>query len=225
MSNPGRKKASTAIYEQLKKKIIELELEPNEHLNEEQLSKTMKISRTPLREALHRLELEGLVTKQSTGKMIVARLTIEDAIELFKVREILQGLIAREAALRMDAAGLAQLEDKQRQMREAAAKGHIGDLVRCGREFHKLLYAPANNRTAVMLLDQLRSRMDRYRTLIGYKSAYFAPELPVMEHQRIYDAIAAKDQEAAEAAMRAHIRNSLERMKDTLQVLFPRSMK
>jgi DNA-binding GntR family transcriptional regulator len=220
MASEKRTKTSDLIYEEIKRRIIEFEYEPNEHLSEEHLAESLQVSRTPLREALFRLQLEHLVTKQSTGRIVVSRLTISEAEELYQVREFLQALVAREAALNMTAPLLAKLDDKMAQMRQSAADGQYAEMVANGRDFHKLLYEAVPNGTVIRFLEQLRNRIDRYRRIGGYKYPNYSPQLPIEEHQHILECIRRGDADGAEAAMRLHIRNSLERTKEVLQVSF-----
>jgi DNA-binding GntR family transcriptional regulator len=212
-----RTKTSDLIYEEIKKRIIEFQYEPNEHLSEELLAEALQVSRTPLREALYRLQMEHLVTKQSTGRIIVSRLTIVEAEELYKVREYLQALVAREAALNMNDEILKKLDDKMDLMRSAAASGQYADVVTHGRDFHKLFYEAVPNTTVIRFLEQLRNRIDRYRRIGGYKHPHYSPQLPIEEHQHILSYVRVGDADGAEQAMRLHIRNSLERIKETLQ--------
>lgn len=220
MEQPKRRKVSDSIYTEIKRKIIEFEYEPNEHLSEELLAKTLEVSRTPLREALYRLEMESLVTKLSTGRIVVARLTIAEAEELFRVRAALEGLIARDATLKMNDVILNKLEQVMQNMQSAADAHHHPDVVRYGSEFHQLLYEPSQNRTAIGFLEQLRSRIERYRRIGGYKHPHYAANLPVEEHRQILAFVRAGDAEGAEQAMRSHVSRSLETVKETLQMQF-----
>lgn len=220
MEQVKRKKASDAIYKEIKRKIIEFEYEPNEHLSEELLAKSLEVSRTPLREAFHRLELENLVTKLPTGRMVVARLTIAEAQELFQVRIALEGLLTRHATLNMNDAVLDRLEQVMKDMEAAADVHRHADVVRYGSDFHRLLYESSQNRTAIGFLDQLRSRLERYRRIGGYKHPHYAANLPVEEHRDILARVEAGDAEGAERAMVAHVSRSLETVKETLQTYF-----
>ncbi|MDF2715094.1 MAG: transcriptional regulator [Paenibacillus sp.] len=220
MEQVKRKKASDAIYKEIKRKIIEFEYEPNEHLSEELLAKSLEVSRTPLREAFHRLELENLVTKLPTGRMVVARLTIAEAQELFQVRIALEGLLTRHATLNMNDAVLDRLEQVMKDMEAAADAHRHADVVRYGSDFHRLLYESSQNRTAIGFLDQLRSRLERYRRIGGYKHPHYAANLPVEEHRDILARVEAGDAEGAERAMVAHVSRSLETVKETLQTYF-----
>jgi DNA-binding GntR family transcriptional regulator len=215
-----RRKTSDYIYAEIKRRIIELEYEPNEHLSEEFLAKAFDVSRTPLREALYRLGMERLVVKQSTGRIVVTRLTISEAEEIYQVREVLEGLVAREAALKMTPVLLTRLEETMHLMEAAADSSRYTDVIRYGSEFHQVLYEPSGNETAIHFLDQLRSRIERYRRIGGYKHPDYTAKFPVDEHRHILSLIQNKDADGTEQAMRMHIRRSLGTVKDTLQMYF-----
>ncbi|MEB3100080.1 GntR family transcriptional regulator [Ferviditalea candida] len=206
------------IYNQLKKMIIEWEYEPEQMISEEMLTNKLGVSRTPLRQALYRLELEGLVVRQSNGRMHVAPISIHEAQEIFKVREVLEGLIAREATKNITKEQLARMEDTLELMDRAAQDNRKFDALRYGSEFHHYLYEPSQNQTAVHFLSQLNSRLERYRRLGGYKNPKYLPMLPVKEHKDIFEAIATGNADLAEQAMRAHIKRSLNVTIETLQM-------
>jgi DNA-binding GntR family transcriptional regulator len=214
-----RLSASDIVYENIKKKIIELEYEPEKTLNEEMLTNEVGVSRTPLRQALYRLELEGLVIKKSNGRIHVAPVSIQEAEEIFKVREVLEGLIVREATARITPEEIMELEKTMQLMTLAAENGLNYDSVRYGSEFHHIFYKPSGNQIAVQFLDQLNSRLERYRRFSGYKHPQYQPMISVQEHQEILDCIKKGDADMAEKTMRAHIRRSLEVTKETLNIV------
>src|SRR5690625_4542360 len=103
--NPNTKRVSTIelVYQKLKKNIIELTYDPDQQLVEASLAEEYEVSRTPLRHALYRLELEGLLIKHPNGRITVAPMSIEESREIFLVREVMEGLIAREATINIAA--------------------------------------------------------------------------------------------------------------------------
>lgn len=212
-----RRRSSTidTVYEKIKEKILEMEYGPNDHLVEESLSTDLNVSRTPLRQALYRLELEGLVVKKTTGRIHVSSLSIKEAEDTFLVREILEGLIARLATInitsnpsRIDI--LQRLQDIMLLMRKAAEEHRQVDVVRYGNEFHNLLEQHSDNRTATYTLYQIKSRISRYRRIGAYKDPEYASITPVEEHEEILKHIANGNEIDAEDAMRHHIQRSLQ---------------
>lgn len=215
-----RRSASEFVYQELKRKIIELEYSPSEPLTESNLSKDLGTSRTPLRQALYRLEMEDLVVKQANGRLRVKQVSLEEAQEVFRVREVLEGLIAREATQNLTTTHFDQLEDILMLMRRAAQGDRKHDTVRYGGDFHHILHEASANQTAKRFLEQLKNRIDRYRRLSGYKNPGYMPMVAVKEHQKVFDLVKTGDASAVEEAMRHHIRRSLISIQETLGTYF-----
>lgn len=212
----GNKRLSTKdiVYDHIKKNIIELIYEPEQQLVEADLAKELEVSRTPLRSALFRLELEELIIRHSNGRMTVAPMSIQESKEIFLVREVIEGLIAREATLFIsnDEAFetiINRLEDITFLMRHAAETNRQQDVVAYGSDFHNLLETYSNNDTARNMLEQINNRIARYRRVGAYKDPQYPSTVPVEEHEEVLACIKAKDENGAEAAMRAHVRRSL----------------
>lgn len=202
------------IYDKIKQRIIELDYDPNEQLVETNLASEFEVSRTPLRHALYRLELEGLIIKHANGRIAVAPMSIEESKEVFLVREVIEGLIAREATVHIAAADdhdsiIHRLEDITFLMRKAAETNRHQDVVSYGSDFHEILESYSNNATAVNMLEQLNNRIARYRRLGAYKDPGYPSIVPVREHEKVLACIKNKDENGAEAAMRVHIQRSL----------------
>ena len=203
------------VYEKLKQGIIELAYEPNEHLVEITLAKELGVSRTPLRQALYRLELEGLVIKKPTGRINVSPMSVQEAKEIFQVREVIEGLIAREATINISnsdeyEAIINKMQDIIYLMRKAAESKRQIDVVSYGSDFHKLLEQYGENVTAGNMLKQINNRVARYRRLGAYKDPKYPSIVPVKEHEEILRSVINKDELAAEKAMRHHIKRSLQ---------------
>lgn len=110
-----------------------------------------------------------MVSKQPNGRLRVCPISLAEAKEVFKVREALEGLLTAEAAQLVTPESLHQLEDRIELMKLAAVKGRKTDTVKYGSEFHSILHAISTNATAKRFLDQLESRIERYRRISGYK--------------------------------------------------------
>ena len=184
MVNDNRRTTTIdTIYEKIKKKIVELVYEPDQHLVEESLSSEFGVSRTPLRHALYRLELEGFVVKKTTGRIHVSSMSIKEAEEIFLVRELLEGLVAKQATLNISnnlsrESILSRLEDVTFLMRKSAETNRQVDVVRYGNEFHNLLQHYSDNETAVNMLEQINIRISRYRRIGAYKDPRISFNLP-----------------------------------------------
>lgn len=219
---PKTKRMSTGdiAYQEIKKKIIKLEFEPNSILIEEELSAHLSVSRTPLRQALYRLELEGLIIKQSNGRMHVAPITVEEIEEVYHAREVLEGLMAREATINMDEEHLQKLEDLLVLMKFAAEQNRIEHTVSYGSEFHAVLYSLSSNKTVKRLMQQLNGQIERYRRLSGYMNPTYSPLVPVKEHEKIFELVKKGNPVEVENEVRQHISRNLVVAKETLSQYF-----
>ena len=131
-----RKVSKDIVYMTLKEWIINGELEPGQSLIEENIAGLLSISRTPLREAIQRLESEELVIRQPNGRLKIAPLSREEVMEIFLIRSMLEGIVARFAALKATDADIEQLRIRLDNIGNAAQKGGEQDLLQYGSEFH-----------------------------------------------------------------------------------------
>lgn len=179
-------------------------LKPGARLREVELSEWVGASRTPIREALGRLEGEGLIARDPSRGMVVAELDHGLVAELYVMREVLEGTAAALAARHASDAEIDTLRSL------AARDREIGDdparLARVNRLFHEAMLRCGHNRFLVRAVSSLRQSM----VLLGRTTLAVAgrPEAARAEHDAIVEAIARHDAEAAAAAARAHIRSA-----------------
>jgi DNA-binding GntR family transcriptional regulator len=193
---------------QLREMIADGTLAPGASLSEVALAASFSISRTPVREALKQLATEGLVDIVPRVGTFVAKPSLRETVELFQVKEVLEGLSARLLAQRGE---VPELEGLRRNVRESVLAAQTQDTERYVAlvdEFHDLIAVGAGNSKLLasyrLLLNQLAYRR-LVRTSLGRPG-----RLPrsVDEHQHILDFIEAKEADGAEAAMRNHVRSS-----------------
>lgn len=200
----GSSSLGTSVYNELRQRIINGQLKSGERLREVELASLLGVSRTPVREAIKRLESEGFASYVSSRGAIVTELTPEQAIELYAMREILEGAAARFAAQHAYPAEIQMLEyllEAERQLGEDPE-----EQASLNRKFHGSIYGMAHNRYLLAVLTKARDYM-----VLLHKTAYFAPgraESAYREHVAIVDAIRKGDAQAAEEAARAHIREA-----------------
>ncbi len=179
-------------------------LPPGTRLREQELAARFRISRTPVREALKRLETLGLVAHEANRGAVVASLDHGQMVELYQMREVLEGTAAALAAAQATATEVEVLRAMV-----AADRGRLDDpaaLARSNRVFHRQLHRAARNRFLDGMLDHMRrSLMLLGGTTLGQPERGAAA---VAEHAAIVEAVAARDPAAAEAAGRLHIRNA-----------------
>jgi len=192
------------VHDVLKEAIVRGYLPPGARLIEVEIAKLLRISRTPLREALLRLEAEGFVERVPSGGVRVKDLSEQEVRELYAVRSVLEGLAAREAARRLTKGQLDHLRTITRQIAEA--DGPVPDVLRIarlGEEFHQIILEASGNQKCAEILRLLRDHIDRYRYLTiaipGRGRAAAA------EHESLVEVLETGDPDEAERAMRAHV--------------------
>jgi DNA-binding GntR family transcriptional regulator len=181
-------------------------IQPGDRLIELDLAAALEMSRTPVRDALRQLETERLIEKAPSRGFVVPTMTIDDLVEIYEIREVLEGLAARRAAMRMGPAEIAALGETVERAERARDAGDLTTLWEASNQFHGLLRAGTKNGRLPHLL---RLMLDAHRSLRLHE---FAPERvgdAVAEHRAIYAAIAARDAALAEALGREHSRNAL----------------
>lgn len=187
----------------LRDAILDGRLPAGAPLRQTDLAARLGISRTPIREALGRLQQEGLVERLPRGGVRVALLDLEASAELYDLREVLDGLAARLAARRATAPALAGLERALDRMARSLAHGDLTLWFGAHVAFHSGIFRAAGNARLLGLLGTVRLSIRHFHPLLLQTSGRLARALE--EHRRIYDAIAARDPEEAEREARAHI--------------------
>ncbi|WP_171038063.1 GntR family transcriptional regulator [Aquibacillus sediminis] len=203
------------VYFEIKQKIIEGLLKPNQSINEESLASELDISRTPIREALQRLEMQELVIRLPNGRLKVAPISIQEVEELFNVRSLLEGLVTREATIQATDKDMEKLKQYTQLIVDASEADQRVDVVNFGSEFHNYLYQISRNQTATKILNQLNDRVSRYRRLAPTKDNKRSQQA-AEEHKKLFEAIANRNHDQAEKLMREHIHNSLNAAKSSI---------
>jgi len=206
----GREVGSAAdwAFDQLRGLIVQGDLAPGARITEEALCTRLAVSRTPLRDALRRLEMAGLIVRQRNRSLRVADLSLDEMVRLSMLRDALEGTMARHVARRY-AAGEVHLDRLDGLVEEMAAvepERGLGLLLRLGEQFHRELRAASGDPFGARLLDQVLLSFERYRHLIRRDTAR-ARDLAI-EHAAIMAAIRSGDADAAEAAIRRHLCNA-----------------
>jgi len=190
-------------YFRLREAIVAGRLQPNERLVEADLSETLGLGRAAVRTALVRLEQEGLVERERHRGARVRLVQEREAVEILEARAVLEGLAARHAALKATAADVRELRRILATMRRLL---DCGDLLGASDQnpfLHGRLLEIAAHPTASRLISALNAQTVRfqYRTIL----LPGRPERSFGEHRAIIEAVAAKDPDGAEAAMRHHL--------------------
>lgn len=176
--------------------------QPGEHLRETEVANWLGVSRTPVREALRRLEAEGLLNFESWRGVVVADLDRQQVSELYAMREVLEGAAARLAARHIDDTEIELLDLLLE--RSAAAADSPEAQAEINKQLHETIYCAAHNRYLLQTLEQQRNALALLRG-----TTFALPgraESALAEHRAVVDAIRRRDPEGAEAAARAHIK-------------------
>ncbi|MDV7090346.1 GntR family transcriptional regulator [Rhodococcus opacus] len=189
-------------YIELRERIIEGRYPAGFRLVERELSEEFGLSRIPLREALQRLESEGFVTVAPRRGAVVAKFDAEAAEHLFDVRESLEGLAARLAALHATADELDALHAIVARSRAAAETGKTRQVVALNADFHRTIVEASHN----PLLQDLMAPLDaRLRRLFHLTSTRDDGDTMCGEHEQLYQALRARDADGAEELARRHV--------------------
>ena len=194
------------VFETLREAIIQGRLKPGERLMEVQLAEEMGVSRTPVREAIRKLELEGFVVMIPRKGAYVASYSVKDIVDVFEVRAALEGLAAGLAAERVTAEELEEMERAVLQIYEVSHGYNLDILVAKDTDFHDLIYKASRNQRLVQIVTHLKEQIQRFRT-----TSLAVPgrgKHAVEEHKSIIEAISDRNIELAASLAREHIENA-----------------
>jgi DNA-binding GntR family transcriptional regulator len=202
-SLPVRRSLGRSVFENLKRAIVKGDLTPDSRVVESRVAEALGISRTPVREAIHKLEREGLVRQGPKGGFFVAGLTSEDMEETFGIRSVLESYAAKLAAIRHLEGELRPLEEKLGAYQESLDRGDLDALPRINTEFHDLLYGLSRSPKLIKMINGLRDHILRFRLVI-LKIEEMA-KLSNEDHRLMLKAMKVRDAEGVERLVREHI--------------------
>ncbi|SHM16747.1 DNA-binding transcriptional regulator, GntR family [Caldanaerovirga acetigignens] len=191
------------IYQYLKNAILNGVYKPGESLIEMKIAKELGVSRTPVREAIRQLELEGLVSSIPNKGVIVEGVTEQDVEDIYTIRKMIEGLAARWAAEKITPEQLKELKDVVDLMEFYTKRGEIDKVSELDTRFHDIIFKACKSRPLESVLTNFHHFIQRAR-LVSIKSGGRAP-VSLEEHKEIYTALEARDPEAAEKAMIKHV--------------------
>ncbi|MGO5165004.1 MULTISPECIES: GntR family transcriptional regulator [unclassified Candidatus Paralachnospira] len=191
------------VFNTLRRAILRGELVPGQRLMEIRLADQMGVSRTPVREAIRKLELEGLVVMVPRKGAEVAHISGKNLRDVLEVRRALEELAGELACERMSAEDFKKLEQANLKFASVLDSDDITVLGQADEEFHGLIYQATDNDRLVQMVNHLREQMYRYR--IEHLKNKSQRTILLQEHQDIMRALAARDVEAVRRAIRAHI--------------------
>lgn len=199
----ARRSLGQDVFDYLKNAIIDQTISPGERLVESKIADMLGISRTPLREALHKLEREDWIERIPSGGYMVTTLTREDIEQTFGIRSVLEAYAARLAAENHKPKDLIPLEKKIKEFQSWLEKDNREKLTRINTELHDILYALSNNPRLIKMINQLRAQISRFRQIILKQDGYALESNE--DHLRMLSLIKARDCEGVEKLVRQHI--------------------
>ena len=206
------------VFRTLRQAILRGELKPGERLMEIRLANQLGVSRTPIREAIRMLELDGLVIMVPRKGAQVAQITEKDLNDVLEVRLGLEELAVKLACQRITESELQKLYQASRsfeQMLETTETDDLQKLAQADVAFHDAIYNATGNAKLVSMLNNLREQMYRYR--VEYlKDETIYPRL-LKEHKDIAESLRRKDKSRASETMREHVKNQAEAVKDMIR--------
>lgn len=198
-----RKSLGQHVFENLKQAIINGKIPPGERLVENRLAETLGISRTPVREAIHKLEREGYLGKRPQGGFIVLELDSVDIEETFGIRSVLEGYAARLAAIKHDKSDLRPLEAHIRMFKKHLDNEELDVLPDINTEFHDMLYALSKSPRLIKMINDLRDQIFRFRQLILRDAGLAA--MSNADHIQMLEFIKRRDVDGVEKLVHEHI--------------------
>lgn len=193
------------VFRYIKSHIISGAYNPGETLLESKLAEELGVSRTPIREAIRLLELEGLVEVTTKKGAVILGISQKDVQDIYAIRQLVEGLAGRWAAERISEGELKDLQKTFELMEFYGQKQDLEEVTELDNKFHQAIYEASGSRILYLTLRNLHE----YAQMARIRSLAFRNRLPqtLTEHKAILEAIRSKDADGAEKALSEHVRN------------------
>lgn len=206
--------SADSIYERVREMAANFEIRPDERVNESALSKKLGASRTPLREGLNRLVAEGLLTKKEDKGFYCRSLSPEAIVDLYELREAIEGSAVRLAIARAGDEEIAALQAFQTEiMPQYTSDAPAREIVRLDEQFHIRLVGLAHNPEMTRAIENIYERI-RFVRWISMRRKL---DITHSAHSAVLDAVARRDRERAADLLSAHVRTSTEEATETVR--------
>ena len=203
------------VFNTLRKAILRGELKPGERLMEIQLANKLGVSRTPIREAIRKLELGGLVLMIPRKGAEVAQITEKNMQDVLEVRKALEELSVQLACERITPEQVEEMKMAAEDFRKVLKSGDVTKIAEADVKFHDIIFAATNNQRLITLLNNLREQMYRFRVeYLKQKECY--PQL-LEEHDKLIALISGGEVEEACELMGCHIDNQASTVSDVIR--------
>ncbi|MCI8292443.1 MAG: GntR family transcriptional regulator [Hespellia sp.] len=203
------------VFHTLRQEILRGELKPGERLMEIQLANRLGVSRTPVREAMHKLELEGLVLMIPRRGAEVADITEKSMRDVLEVRRVLEEFAVKLACERISQREIQELRQVADDFGKILGRQDITEVADADEAFHDVIFRATGNDRLIQLLNNLREQMYRYRAEYLKREEFHRALLN--EHQDIIERIVNRDQEEAAKIINQHIDNQVNVIMEMIQ--------
>ena len=205
------------VFNTLREAILCGKLSPGERLMEIKLAELLGVSRTPVREAIRKLELEGLVVMTPRKGAQVAKITKEDLVDVLEVRKVLESLAVELACELITSEDINNLRTNLEEFKVAIANGDLTQMAKKDESFHDIIYSITGNKRLVQILNNLREQMYRYR--LEYIKEESKRHSLITEHIEFINALERRDKLAAKNAVSTHIYNQKQTILEAINIL------
>ncbi len=204
---PARRRLADQVYEQLKQAILDGEIKPDESLVQERLAAELQISRTPVREALIRLEQEGVLEVSSRGSFRIYKMSDQEVRELYQARAAVEGQAIRILAERCDSDDIATLR-AHIESEENISATDVQTYFNANRNVHRKFVELAGNRFLLEMFDMIWGKAMAYYLFAAIENADLSESLG--DHMMLVDVVAAGDKTEALEALTLHIQDGFD---------------
>lgn len=191
------------VFNTLREAILTGDIEPGERLMEIKLADKLGVSRTPIREAIRMLQLEGLVNMTPRKGTVVAEISKEDLKNVLEVRKVLEELAVEKACENITEKEICELKDNLKEFKSAIKKKNPSDIAKIDVIFHDIIYKATGNDRLIQILFNIREQMYRYR--LEYIKDQDTRQTVVKDHENLIEAILNKNVDDAKRIIVGHI--------------------
>ena len=202
----AKQSIAEGAYSRLRRELIQGVFKPGQRLSEPELALRFGTSRSPIREALVRLEYEGFIERSPAGQARVKSLDISEFEQLYVLRATVEGLATRLATPRLRTIDLDEMGRKIDEMEQCIKNSSASGAIAAGKAFHEVITKECGNPLLVEILVGLRARIDRFRLLVASVGEYDIER--INEYRRILKALYQRDPKKAETEMIRHVDRS-----------------
>lgn len=203
------------VFDTLREAIMTGKLKPNERIMEVNLAETLGVSRTPVREAIRKLELEGLVTMHPRKGAYISDISTDSIIEVLQIRKSLEALAISLAIPNITDADINKMEQINNKFGQAIAEDDFETITNSDYEMHEIIYIASRNKRLINMMQSLDETMKRFR-MVFFNDIADTKEL-IEEHEHIIEALKVRDEKKATDSINLHMDGIINKYKKTVR--------